>query len=57
MTTFKNASKFYARNSAGKYQLDVGELRTAFIVISINFRMIPQSHQERYLDWNKYAVF
>lgn len=30
MTTFKNASKFYARNSAGKYQLDVGELRTAF---------------------------
>ncbi len=30
MTTFKNASKFYSRNSAGKYQLDVGELRTAF---------------------------
>ena len=30
MITFKNASKFYSRNSAGKYQLDVGELRTAF---------------------------
>lgn len=30
MTTVRNASKFYARNSAGKYQLDVGELRTAF---------------------------
>ncbi|MGL4334605.1 MAG: AlbA family DNA-binding domain-containing protein, partial [Lactococcus garvieae] len=30
MTAFKNASKFYSRNSAGKYQLDVGELKTAF---------------------------
>ena len=30
MITFKNASKFYARNSAGKYPMDVGELRTAF---------------------------
>ncbi|MEM9539929.1 MAG: ATP-binding protein [Cyanobacteria bacterium P01_E01_bin.42] len=30
MVTFKNASRFYSRNSAGKYQLDVGEIRTAF---------------------------
>lgn len=30
MVVFKNYSRFYARNSKGKYQLDVGELRTAF---------------------------
>lgn len=30
MVVFKNSSKFYSRNSAGKYQLDVGELRSAF---------------------------
>ncbi len=30
MVAFKNDSKFYSRNSAGKYQLDVSELRTAF---------------------------
>lgn len=28
--TFKDHSKFYSRNSAGKYGLDVGELRAAF---------------------------
>jgi len=30
MVTFKNLSRFYARNSAGKYQLDVGEIRSGF---------------------------
>jgi hypothetical protein len=30
MVTFKNLSRFYARNSAGKYQLDVTELRSLF---------------------------
>lgn len=30
MVTFKGGSRFYARNSAGKYQLDVSELRDAF---------------------------
>jgi Putative DNA-binding domain len=30
MVVFKNSSKFYSRTSAGKYQLDVGELRSAF---------------------------
>lgn len=29
--TFKNHSKFYKRNSAGKYPMDVSELRTAFL--------------------------
>jgi len=32
MVTFKNFSRFYARNSAGKYQLDVGEIRSAFVL-------------------------
>jgi len=31
MVTFKNDSKFFTRNSRGKYQLDVSELRTAFV--------------------------
>lgn len=31
MVTFKNYSRFFARSSAGKYQLDVDEIRTAFI--------------------------
>jgi hypothetical protein len=30
MVIFKGLSKFYARNSAGKYQLDVNQLRNAF---------------------------
>jgi len=30
--TFKNYSKFYSRNSAGKYQLDVNEIRSAFLL-------------------------
>ena len=32
MITFKRNSKFYSRNSAGKYQLDVGELRSLFLL-------------------------
>lgn len=30
MVTFQNSSRFYSRNSAGKYQLDVSEIRSAF---------------------------
>lgn len=30
MVTFKNLSRFFTRNSAGKYQLDVREIRAAF---------------------------
>jgi Putative DNA-binding domain len=30
MVSFKGLSKFFGRNSAGKYQLDVGQLRSAF---------------------------
>lgn len=32
LVAFKNASRFYARNSAGKYQLDVQEIRQAFLL-------------------------
>ncbi|MGK7954407.1 MAG: helix-turn-helix domain-containing protein [Crocosphaera sp.] len=32
MVTYKNSSRFYSRNSGGKYQLDVDEMRTAFTV-------------------------
>jgi hypothetical protein len=30
MVTFKGSSRFYSRNSSGKYPLDVGEIRAAF---------------------------
>jgi hypothetical protein len=32
MVVFKNLSRFFARNSAGKYQMDVGEVRSAFVL-------------------------
>jgi hypothetical protein len=32
MVKFKNASRFFARNTGGKYQLDVGEIRSAFML-------------------------
>jgi hypothetical protein len=44
MVTFKNHSRFYSRNSAGKYPLDVTEIRSAFVLSEslpekiINFR-------------------
>lgn len=31
MVTFRGHSRFYSRNSAGKYPLDVGEIRSAFV--------------------------
>ncbi len=47
MVTFKNASRFYSRNSAGKYQLDVGELRTAFTLSQSLRDRIRSFRQER----------
>jgi hypothetical protein len=32
MITLKNCSRFYSRKSNGKYQLDVGEIRMAFVL-------------------------
>lgn len=40
MITFKNLSRFFGRNSAGKFQLDVQEIRQAFLLTdSINERV------------------
>lgn len=47
MVTFKGASKFYSRNSAGKYQLDVGELRAAFALSQSITDRIRAFRQER----------
>ena len=47
MVTFGGASKFYARNSAGKYQLDVFELRSAFTASSLESEKIKQFHAHR----------
>lgn len=32
MVTFKGGSRFFSRNSAGKYQMDVNEIRAAFLI-------------------------
>ena len=32
MVTYKGSSRFFSRSSNGKYQLDVGEIRTAFLL-------------------------
>jgi len=32
MVTFSNLSRFFARNNKGKYQLDVGQIRSAFLM-------------------------
>jgi predicted HTH transcriptional regulator len=32
MVDFRNASRFFTRNSAGKYQMDVTEIRSAFLM-------------------------
>jgi len=47
MITFNNSSKFFARNSAGKYQLDVMELRTAFTASSTEAEKIKNFHAHR----------
>ena len=50
MVTFGGLSRFYSRNSAGKYPLDVGEIRSAFIASTAigermrAFRMERLSH-------------
>ena len=32
MVVFKNASRFYSRNNAGKHQMDVAEIRSSFLL-------------------------
>jgi hypothetical protein len=47
MVTFGGISKFYSRNSAGKYQLDVFELRTAFNATNIRGESLKNFRTER----------
>ncbi len=47
MVAFKNDSKFYSRNSAGKYQLDVSELRAAFMLSETTAERIRNFRIER----------
>lgn len=44
---YRNASRFYGRNSAGKYQLDVHELKSAFLATDSQADRIRQFRQER----------
>lgn len=45
--TFKGHDKFYARNSAGKYPLDVGELKSAFLLSQTLSEKVKRFHEER----------
>jgi len=47
MVTFKGHSRFYSRNSAGKYPLDVTELRTAFALSGTTSERIRDFRLER----------
>ena len=47
MVVFKNWSRFYSRNSAGKYQLDVHELKSAFLASESVAERIRQLRIER----------
>ena len=43
----KGSSKFYSRNSAGKYQLDVGEIRSAFLASEALPEKIKRFREQR----------
>lgn len=47
MVIFKNSSRFYCRNSAGKYQLDVQEIRSAFLATDSQADRIRSFLQDR----------
>lgn len=47
MVRFKGLSKFFSRNSAGKYQLDVAELRTLFLLSETTAERIRRLRAER----------
>ena len=47
MVIFKGASKFYSRNSAGNYQLDVGEIRAAFLLSETSTERIQNFRRDR----------
>lgn len=47
MVTYKNLSRFYGRNSAGKYQLDVHEIRAGFLAAETAFERLRRFRAER----------
>jgi hypothetical protein len=47
MVTFKNYSRFFARNSGGKFQMDVREIRTAILGGETRVDQIRRFHRER----------
>jgi hypothetical protein len=47
MVTFQDHSRFYSRNSGGKYPLDVGEIRTAFAYSETLPERVRRFRQER----------
>lgn len=47
MVDFKKWSRFYSRNSTGKYQLDVHELRSAFVASASVMERVRQFRIER----------
>ncbi len=47
MVTFKNTSRFYSRNSAGKFQLDVDEIRATFALSDTIRERIQSFRTER----------
>jgi hypothetical protein len=47
MVTFKNLSRFYSRTSAGKYQLDVHEIRSGFLAAETAFESLRRFRAER----------
>ena len=49
MVKFKGTSRFYARTSNGKYQLDVGEIRSAFLG--------SETTEQRIRDFKLYGIW
>lgn len=47
MVTFKGTSRFFSRNSAGKFQLDVSEIRTAFLATESQAERIKRFREDR----------
>jgi hypothetical protein len=47
MVTYKNLSRFYSRTSAGKYQLDVHEIRAGFLAAETAFERLRRFRVER----------
>lgn len=47
MVTYKNLSRFYSRNSSGKYQLDAHEIRAGFVIAETGHQRLSSFRSER----------